>query len=117
MSSDERRMGPIQEARWKAVVLGGNENFPNSFLGGEKGAPKSNKVAEEMLLEMNLAVRRIGPAEPVQSGKELEFVIGNAPEDRILTKAPAGAVGLDRSGPVEQFAERLDDNSLDPHTQ
>ena len=110
-------MGPVEQASGKAVVLGGDEDFPNAFFGREEGASVADEVAEEMFLEMNLGVGRVGSAKAIEAGEKLIFVSGDAAEDGVLAETSAGAVGLVRSGAFEQFAERIDNAGLDPHTQ
>ena len=106
----------MEQASGKAVVLGGDEDFPEAVFGREEGASMADEVAEELFLEMNLGVGRIGSAQAIEAGEKLASVPGHAAKDGVLAETSAGVIGLVRSGAVEQFAERIDNAGLDPHT-
>jgi hypothetical protein len=112
---DQRRVAPVQQPGGHAVVLRRHQQLPLvARLRAQEGPGVADEVAQDVLLQVRLGVRRARAAQPVQAGEQRPLRRPRAAVHRGVADPPAHRVVLPRRHQVEQLAQAVDALLLDP---
>ena len=106
MRSDQRRIGPVEQAGGCSMMLSYHEQLPVvGWRRLEAGPRIPSKIAQYVLLEVNLRVRRIRASEPVKRRKKGVMHGGRAVINPRITPTTYLGMRLAWCDHVDQFAE------------
>src|SRR4051812_10552542 len=111
----EGRIGPVEQARRRAMVLSGHELFPVvSRLPLEIRPRIADEVPKDVRLEISLGVWLVA-TEPIQRCQQMRVRLGSAAVNSGVAPTPGNRVGFFRRHAIDQFAERAYVDDMNGH--
>src|SRR5688572_30473521 len=110
---DQRREAPVEQPGGQPVVAGHHQQLPLAcprLL--REGTRVAHEVAEDVALELALAVRRLGAAETVEAGEDRTLRVAGAAIEREVATPAARRLGLLGRRVIDELAEAVEGDLL-----